>query len=164
MTPSNATTETAFSTFCSDAARGQIREPWSSRSRPFDPPALVEADPTLERPRRFEPFDPNDGAVDPSSHEVATLHEVTEPHVALVACRSSSQRLSFGEKSERVDRHDRGLEPLQLAKAGSIRDPASSISNDFGAGGSLRTPSLGPAPRTAGWAFAFVFPESGKRR
>jgi hypothetical protein len=67
VTPSNATIETAFSTFCSDAARGQIREPWSSRSCPFDPPALVEADPTSSISARFEPFDPNDGAVDPSS-------------------------------------------------------------------------------------------------
>jgi hypothetical protein len=70
---------------------------------------------------------------------VPLLHDVTEPHAALVACRSSSRRHSLGEKSERGNRHDRGLEPLQLATAGSIRDPASSISSDFGAGGFLRT-------------------------
>lgn len=91
---------------------------------------------------------------------VPRFTSVTEPHAALVACRLSSQRHSPGEKSERVDRYDRGLEPLQLATAGSIRDPASSISDDFGAGGLLRTPSLGPAPRTVGWAFAFALRNS----
>lgn len=97
-----------------------------------------------------------------ADHEGATLHEVTEPHAALVACRSSSQRLSFGEKSERVDRHDQGLEPFQPATAGSIRDPASSISGDFGAGGLLRTTFPRPSSTHGGLGVRLCSPESGR--
>jgi hypothetical protein len=164
VTPSNATCETAFSTFCSDAARGQIREPWSSSSRPFDPPAL------WRRTRfRASPRSPNlsirtTERSTRARHEGATLHEVTEPHAALVACRLSSRRHSPGEKSERVDRHDRGLEPLQLATAGSIRDPASSISSDFGAGGLLRTTFPRPSSTHGGLGVRLCSPEIRKRR
>lgn len=135
VTPSRAPAETAFSTFCSDAARGRIREQWSSRSCPFVPSATGR-----QTRLRASPYAPNVAVRTTersarAHRRVPLLHDVTEPHAALTACRLSSPRLSSGEKSERGDRHDRGLEPLQLATAGSIRDPTRSISSDFGAGG-----------------------------
>lgn len=143
--------------FCSDATRGHIREQWSCPSRPS----------VLPFPRGgldFQHLRP----IRTERSTQARLEDATRSRRDRAPDCSrrmplSPHRHSLGEKSEQGNRYDRGLDPFQLATAGSTRDPASSIRSDFGYGGSLRSPSLGPGPRTVYWAFAF-FLRVRKRR
>lgn len=64
---------------------------------------VVEADPTSSISAASDLSTRTTERSTRARHEGATLHEVTEPHTALVACRLSSRRRSSGEKSERVD-------------------------------------------------------------